>query len=347
MLEQIYYGNTVSDYLITISIIIGMFLIAYLSHKVVIKFLKKLSKKSKNEYDDVIAEFLKGISWKFYFYFSVYISSFSLVLSKMVSRILEIGLIIFIAYYIMKGLFQVINFYVDKEYKKREREKTSGASMIWVLGIIGKFFIILAILFTLLSNLGIKITPLITGFGIGGVALALASQAILGDLFSAFTIYFDKPFKEGDFIIIGNDMGIVNYIGIKSTRIKTLQGQELVVSNNELTSTRINNYGKMEKRRIVSSFGVTYDTSTTKLKKINRIVKGILKDTKNAELDRVHFKEFGDFSLNYEFVYYVNTGDYYKYMNIREKINLELKKEFEKEGIEFAFPTQTIITKKE
>jgi small-conductance mechanosensitive channel len=165
-------------------------------------------------------------------------------------------------------------------------------------------------------------------------------------LFSAFTIYFDKPFKEGDFIIIGNDMGVVKKIGVKSTRIQTLEGQELVVSNTELTSTRVNNYGKMQKRRVVMNFGVEYSTPTKKLEKIDKIVEKIINKMKDVDLDRVHFKEFGDFSLNYEMVFYINTGDYNKYMDIREKINLDLKREFEKEGIVFAFPTQTIFLEK-
>jgi len=165
-------------------------------------------------------------------------------------------------------------------------------------------------------------------------------------LFSAFAIYFDKPFKDGDFIIIGNDMGTIKHIGIKSTRIQTLEGQELVVSNSELTSIRVNNYMKMEDRRVVFKFGVEYSTSLEKLKKINEIVKKIVKGAKNADLDRVHFKEFGDFSLNYEVVYYIHSPDYTEYMDVQQEINFKLKEAFEKEGIVFAFPTQTIFLEK-
>ena len=205
-----------------------------------------------------------------------------------------------------------------------------------------------------LTNLGVEITPLIAGLGVGGIAIALALQVILGDLFNAFVIYFDKPFKEGDFIIIGSDMGVVKDIGIKTTRIQALSGQELVMSNTDLTNSRINNYKKMEKRRVPFSFGVTYDTPAKKLEKIKIIVADIVKacdkkyGTKNASinLDRVHFKSFGGSSLDYEVVYYVPTADYNKYMDIQEFINLELVKVFEKEKIEFAFPTRTIYMKK-
>ena len=141
-------------------------------------------------------------------------------------------------------------------------------------------------------------------------------------------------------------MGVVNKIGIKTTRITTLQGQELVISNSELTNSRVNNYKKMQRRRIAFSFGVTYDTPSSKMKKINKIVKNIIVKTKDATFDRVHFKEFGNFSLNYEVVYYVETSDYNKYMDIQEEINLGIKEAFEKEGIEFAFPTQTLHIEK-
>jgi hypothetical protein len=175
---------------------------------------------------------------------------------------------------------------------------------------------------------------------------AFALQNILSDLFSSFSIYFDKPFVEGDFIIIGNDMGIVKKIGIKSTRIQTLQGQELVVSNKELTSTRINNYKKMSKRRAIFNFGVEYSTSKKKLEKIPTIVKKIINNIELASLDRAHFKSFGDSSLDFEVVYYVDSSDYAKYMDIQQEINLALVLAFEKEKINFAFPSRTIYMAK-
>jgi len=245
------------------------------------------------------------------------------------------------------GIINVAEHLAKKEIKKRtEGDKRQDTSMIKVLVLIIKIVIWTIALLMILANFGIQITPLIASLGVGGIAIALALQSVLGDLFSAFAIYLDKPFQEEDFIIIGNDMGIVEHVGIKTTRIRTLQGQELVVSNSELTSTRINNYKKMRKRRIVFSFGVTYDTPTIKLKKIPGIVEKIIKSVKGADLDRAHFKEFGDSSLNYEVVYFVDNGDYNKYMDIQQDINLKIKEGFEKEKIEFAFPTQTIHVEK-
>jgi small-conductance mechanosensitive channel len=198
----------------------------------------------------------------------------------------------------------------------------------------------------IMSNLGFDVTSLVAGLGIGGIAVALALQSVLSDVFSSFSIYFDKPFQAGDFIIVGQHMGIVKHIGIKSTRIQTLQGEELIISNKELTSARVQNFKKMEKRRITFTFGVTYQTPVKKLKKIPEMVKEIVAKIELADLDRVHFRKYGDFSLNFEVVYYVKIPDYGKYMDTQQEINLALKERFEKEGIEFAYPTQTIFLNK-
>jgi len=176
--------------------------------------------------------------------------------------------------------------------------------------------------------------------------VALALQNVLGDMFSSFAIYIDKPFQVGDFIVVGKDKGVVEKIGLKSTRIRTLQGEELIISNNELTSTRIQNFKKMEKRRIVFTLGVTYNTPADMLAKIPKIIKEVISKEKKLTFDRCHFKEYADSSLNFEIVYYVNDPDYLTNMNFRQKVNLAIYKKFAKEKIEFAYPTQTIYVEK-
>jgi len=178
--------------------------------------------------------------------------------------------------------------------------------------------------------------------GIGGVAVAFALQNVLGDIFASISIYFDKPFKVGDFIIIGEDMGVVKKIGLKSTILESLWGQDIVVSNRELTTVRINNYRTMKKRRVVFTFGVLYETPTKKMEKIPKMVEDIFAKIKLLDLDRVHFKTFAASSLDYEVAFYVDTGEYKKYMDLRQEVNLALKQKFEEEGIEFAYPTQTL-----
>jgi len=310
-------------------------------------FLKKGGKKTKTNIDDAIIGFFEKISWFFYFYLAIYLSVLRLNLPRTLDLVLNYLLIIFIAFYASRGLTNISHYLLDKykETKKKKGEKTSE-SMINVLKLIVKIIIWTIAFLMILSNFGIEITPLLAGLGVGGIAIGLALQNILGDLFSAFAIYFDKPFEEGDFIIIGEDMGVIKHIGIKSTRIQALGGQELVISNSELTSSRINNYKRMNMRRVVFSFGVEYKTTSAQLEKVKKIVTDIIDKEKHANLDRVHFKSFGDSSLDFEVVYYIDSNDYNTYMDTQERINLQLKKKIEAAGVDFAFPSRTVYTKK-
>ena len=183
-------------------------------------------------------------------------------------------------------------------------------------------------------------------FRSGGIAIALAAQAVLVDLFSYFTIFFDRPFEIGDFIVVGEYMGTVEHVGIKTSRIRSLGGEELVFSNTDLTNSRLKNYKRMHKRRVVFQIGVKYDTTLENIKEIPSVIKGIIDSVPDTEFDRSHFYSYGDFSLNFETVFYVINNDYTKYMDVREKINISIMEKFNKMGIEFAFPTQTLHIKK-
>ncbi len=198
----------------------------------------------------------------------------------------------------------------------------------------------------ILWGLGIDLSSVVVGLGVGGIAIAFALQNTLSDFFSAFSIYFDRPFEIGDFIIIGDHSGTVTNIGVKSTRIRLLQGEELIVSNQELTSSRVRNFKKLERRRVTFTLGVTYDTPSDKLKRIPNIISNIIKVIDLAELDQVRFTEFSDFSLKFLVIYYVRVADYNKYLEIQEVINFAIKDAFEEEAIEMAFPTQTLYINK-
>ncbi|MCW3996617.1 MAG: mechanosensitive ion channel family protein [Candidatus Bathyarchaeota archaeon] len=191
----------------------------------------------------------------------------------------------------------------------------------------------------------IDLTGVIVGLGVGGIAIAFALQNTLSDFFSAFSIYFDRPFEIGDFIVVGNYSGTVKNIGVKSTRIKLLQGEELVISNKELTSTSVRNFRKLEKRRVTFTIGVSYNTPLVKLKRIPRIIEEIIKGLELAKFDRVNFTEFGSYSLIFLVIYYVASADYGKYLETQEAINFAIKEAFEKEEIEIAFPTSTVYIK--
>ena len=340
-------GNTGFDYALAFGIFLFSTIAFWVFKHFILFHLRSLAKKTSTQYDDMIVDFVDGIKPPVYLLLSLYLSSRFLSLDAVVSKGIEYAVVIGLTYYAVKGVHRIIShakeILVQRRFKEDGHEDTSlldaleGALkiIVWIIAIL-----------LILSNLGVDITALLAGLGIGGLAIAIASQAVLSDIFASLSIYFDKPFKVGDFIIIGEDMGVVKKIGIKTTRIQTLQGQELVISNQELTTSRVNNYKRMEKRRVQFAFGVVYGTPVSKLKKIPGMVAKILNSVKSCKADRVHFKEFGDFSLNFEAVYYLDSSDYNKYMDVQQEINLKIASEFEKAKIEFAFPTQTVHVKK-
>lgn len=236
-------------------------------------------------------------------------------------------------------LLIVAALYIAENYWLQKNQQTAGTFaaktalgllqfVIWAVGVI-----------FLLDNLGFNVSAVVAGLGIGGVAVALAAQTILGDLFNYFVIFFDRPFEEGDFIIFDDYMGVIENIGIKSTRIRSLGGEQIVISNSNLTGAKIRNYKRMAERRVLFKIGIVYETPMEKVKKVPEILKGILKSIPKVRIDRAHFKSFGDYSLDFEIVYYVLSPDYNIYMDTQQQINLEIMNAFIKEGIEFAYPT--------
>ncbi len=234
----------------------------------------------------------------------------------------------------------IMDYYRDYVIRRMAKEN-SEILLKWTDAVL-KITIWCIALILFLDNIGVKITSLITGLGIGGVAIAFAAQTILVDVFCCFTIFFDKPFEVGDFIVTGDQSGTVEHIGIKTTRLRALSGEQIVLANSDLTGSRINNFKRMEERRVLYRLGVEYDTPYEKLKKIPGIISAIIGEVDNARFGRVHFCAFGAYSLQFEVAYYVLSNDYDQYMDINQEINFRILYEFSKEGIGFAFPTQTL-----
>lgn len=346
MLNYTNMDNGVNDYLLAIAVFVFAIIVLKIFKYVILRNLKRIAAKTKFKFDDLLIEIVDRFGWYFYVLIAVYIAINFLVVPDILRSLLYYAILISLTYYAVRAVQSLIDYGTGILIQQRfEEEKEADTSVIDLLSRIAKGVVWIIAVLLILHNMGYNITTLIAGLGIGGVAIALAMQSILGDIFASFSIYFDKPFQVGDFIIFGNDMGVVKKIGVKSTRIQALQGQEIVVSNKQLTETVVNNYKKMEQRRVVFSFGVKYETSTERLKKITEIVKDIFAKIELARLDRVHFFKFGDFSLFFEVVYYVATGDYNKYMDVQQEINFALKERFEKEEIEFAYPTQTVFVR--
>lgn len=337
-------GNTFGEYAIAcIVLILGLVVLKYVQW-FVLHILKKGAAHTKTDIDDTLVDIVASIRPPFYSFLALYVAVRTLMLSDIVARVFAVVLIAWIAYQVVLALQILIDYIIKKKFVSESDAGAQGA-VSFMSGLFkGALWGIALIM--VLGNLGVDVTSLIAGLGIGGIAIAFALQNILSDLFSSFVIHFDKPFVIGDFIIVGEHMGTVEKIGIKTTRIRALQGEEIVISNQELTSTRVQNFKKMEERRIVFHLGVTYDTDTKVMKEIPDMVKTAIDPIEGARFDRCHFQTFADSALVFETVYYVTSGDYTQYMDIQQNINMAILKDFTDKGIDFAFPTQTIYLEK-
>lgn len=339
ILEVNFLNNTVYDYIVFVGLFFIFLIIFKVIKNIILKKLFILSQKTKTDLDNTLISILRDLKLEFYVFLAFFLSVKSIQVSDFFSSVVHWALIIWVTYIVIVSLQKLITYFF---YKKISKESGNVAQALKTLNIIARSILwFLGILF-ILSNMGINITSVVAGLGIGGIAIALALQNILTDLFSSFAIYFDKPFEVGDFIIIGDKIGVVEKIGIKTTRIRALQGEEIVISNRELTTIQIQNFKKLKERRVTFNFRLTYDTSVEKLKRTKNIIKEIFDKIPEVRLDRCHFYRFEDSSLFHEVVYYVSSPEYNVYMDIQEKINLELKELLEKESIQMAFPTRTL-----
>jgi small-conductance mechanosensitive channel len=198
------------------------------------------------------------------------------------------------------------------------------------------------VLLLILDNMGLEITGLVAGLGIGGVAVALAAQNILSDLFSALSIVLDRPFVVGDFIIVGEDMGAVEHVGLKTTRVRSLWGEELVFSNADILQSRIRNYGTMSERRVQLTVDVAYETPSEELERLPSAFRDIIQSQKETRFDRAHFARYAESSLQFEIVYYLLSSDYNEHMDVLERINFAIFRLFQQRGLQFAYPTRTV-----
>jgi len=259
--------------------------------------------------------------------------------AAMIPRVATIGLVVQLGLWATAALTMFLTL-------RRAQQLVADPSTVAAIDLVGflvRLVVWAAVLLVLLDNLGVNVTTLIAGLGVGGIAVALAAQNILGDLFSSLSIVFDKPFVVGDFIIVGDFLGSVEHVGLKTTRLRSLSGEQLVFSNTDLLNSRVRNYGRMFERRVVSSLRVTYRTPADKLARIPAMIREIAEREQKLRFDRAHFRALAESALLFEYVYYVLTPDYNFYMDLQQRINIALFERFAAEGIEFAYPTQTVL----
>lgn len=344
--DSVFYHNTLRDWTIAFSLILGLFLLIKVFRKLIFSLIKAWASKTDSKLDDLGIRIMERAVVPMLYLASVYFGISYLVLTQRVDRVLHVAFLVAVTFFVLRMVSGFIHFSLFRAIRHHENREAKEKQLRGILFIINVVVWVMAFVF-LLDNLGYNITAVITGLGVGGIAIALASQVILGDLFSYFVIFFDRPFEIGDAIQVDDKSGTVEYIGIKTTRLRTVSGEQLIVSNTNLTNSRVHNFKRMATRRIQFNLAVVYRTPADKLRRIPDIVKRIITSYPELSYDRGHFSGYGSFSLNFEFVYVVQSADFNLYMDRQQSIYLAIFEAFEREGIEFAYPTQEVLVKME
>lgn len=344
ILERMILENSLKSWVIGIGTAAGVFLLLLLIRRMIKMRLTALVKRSATRVDDFLLPVLKETRWFSMLALGLWIGSRFLQLPTDIqlwfSRVIQVILTLQLGFW---GT-GIVSFYVSRSVEEKiEEDQGEDATTLDSLGLIVKIALWVILGMIILDNLGVEIDSLVTSLGIGGIAVALAVQNILGDLFASLSISLDKPFSIGDFIVVDEFSGNVEDIGLKSTRVRSLSGEELVFSNADLLNSRIRNYKKLQERRITFNVGVVYGTPGEKLEMIPGMIEEIIKALPDTRFERAHFVSLGDFSLDYAVAYYVLVPEYDTYLNIQQQINLSIYNRFAKEGIAFAYPTQTVV----
>lgn len=340
-LERIYLGNSVRDYAIALGIFLVSVAVIRLLKIIFIKNVQRWTANTTNTLDDLLVQTVTRFGIPALNFVALYVAIYSLTLSPKIHRVLEVATASVVAFFLIRLVASVVRYFLEGYVRKQEHGEDKVNQVQGIILIITIVIWALGLLF-LFSNLGYDVTAIVAGLGVGGIAVALAAQNIISDLFNYLVIFFDKPFEVGDFIIVDEKLGTIDHIGIKTTRIRSLSGEQLVFSNSDLTNSRIHNYKRMQRRRIVFTFRVTYQTTIEHVREIPEIVREAIKHQEGATLDRVHLRSFDESCMTYEAVYMVESASYNVYMDIQQAINLEILEAFTSRGIQFAYPTRTV-----
>lgn len=346
VLHRVYFDNSVKDYCIALGfILLGLVLIKFLQ-KWLLQRVKKWADRTETNLDDYLLDGIENFVLPMAKFLVIYAGLNYLSLSNKVDKILHVAIIVIVTFYCVQLIASFLKLLLESHVRKQDQGEEKVKQMKGVMVVVTIVIWILGGVF-LLNNLGYDVTAIVTGLGIGGIAIALALQNILGDLFNYFVIFFDRPFEIGDAIVLDDKNGTVEYIGIKTTRLKALGGEQLILSNSDLTKSRLHNFKRMQRRRIAFTLAVAYDTSVENLREIPDIIKRLVQEHKEITLDRVHFLAYGTHGLNFETVFFVETSDYNKYADIQQDINFKIFENFRQKGIQFAYPAQPIVMGKE
>ena len=342
VLEQRYYGNSLESWLTATAIAATLFLVLLVGRRLVVARLGAVAARTTNKIDDVIVELIARTRSYVLLFVAVAVASRGLTLPAFV-WLIDLTKLVLLLQAALWGI-AAVNFWV-KSYLARPltTEDRAGIAMIRTLGVGAKVIVWLMIGFSGLKTVGIDITPLITGLGISGIAIALAVQNILGDLFAALAIVFDKPFDVGDTIIVDQITGTVEHIGLKTTRLRSIGGEQIVVGNADLLKSRLRNMKRMYQRRVAFTLDLVYDTPPEVLARVPSMLKEIVTAQSPVKFDRSHVAGFTESAVRVETVYFVLDPDFNRHMDVQQTILLDVLKRFKAERIQFAFPTHTVL----
>jgi small-conductance mechanosensitive channel len=337
-------GGTLGDWVVALGVALVVILAVVVAKPILVRRFKSLAKRTSTRLDDALVHVVEATKIWLVAVIALYVGSNGLTLDPKAVKAIDAAATI--ALFLQVGLWgnALLEFLIRRSHRHALSSDggAGAATSLSAMSFLGRILLWAIVLLLALDNLGINISTLVAGLGIGGVAVALAVQNILGDLFASLSIVIDKPFVIGDFIIVDTAMGTVEHVGLKTTRLRSLDGEQIVVSNSDLLKTRIRNYKRMYERRVIFRFGLTYDARPEQLEAIPRLVQGIIESHKQVRFERSHFWRFGESSLDFETVYWVTDPDYKLHMDIQQAIHLAVMREFARMGVAFAYPTRTL-----
>ena len=340
-------GNSLLSLILALTVALGLHLLFSLILRFAKRNLQRLSQNTSTEVDDLLVLVLSSTKSFTLLFIALWGGSRFLDLGDSAEDMLRLILIVIVTLQVALWANRAVSEYIHR-FSINHRDSDPGTvSAVQGMSFVARLVIWVLAVLLVIDNLGYDVTALVAGLGIGGVAIALAVQNILGDLFASLSIVLDKPFVVKDFIIVDEHLGEVEKIGIKTTRLRSLSGEQLIFSNSDLLNSRIRNFKRMYERRVPFAFGVTYQTTPEQLESIPPTIKKIIEGIEKARFDRAHFKAFGESSYDFEVVYYVRSPDYNVYMDIQQHINLAICRKFSESGIEFAYPTRTLFLNRE
>ncbi len=342
-LNTLLFENSIRDWLWALGLALTINVTLGLVKWLILSKLATLTKKTDTAIDDAVVYVARATRQWLILGVTLFIGTRYLELPTRVETVFTVTATLAAFFQLGLWLNAGTRFWLDRYQQRALATDAASATSLAALGFVMRVALWAVVLLVMLDNLGVDVTALVAGLGVGGIAVALAVQNILGDLFASLSIVIDKPFVIGDFVVVDDMSGTIEHVGLKTTRVRSLSGEQIVIANSDLLKTRIRNYKRMYERRIVFHFGVLYQTSADQLQQIPSMVKGLIDTTENTRFDRAHFQKFGDSSLDFEVVYWMTSPDYAAYMEAQQTINLGMVRCFKTANIDFAYPTRTIF----